>query len=292
MRDQDITTLPAASPPPPSELRFEFGRNWTRFLASVDDKRIDTAVASLRDMLQVENLAGREFLDIGCGSGMFSLAARRLGARVMSFDYDEQAVRCAMQLRERYLPGDNDWRIEQGSVLDEDYLASLGTFDVVYCWGMLHHTGSMWDALANVASLVKPSGYLFTSIYNDQGGTSRRWRWVKRSYNRLPSALRFLLVVPALFYIWTIPSIKDLLRRRPFATWRAYAKDRGMSPWWDLLDWVGGYPFEVARPSEIFQFYRERGFVLERMQTSPGPDCNEFVFRLPPARLAALTVVP
>jgi hypothetical protein len=150
---------------------------------------------------------------------------------------------------------------------------------VVYCWGMLHHTGRMWDALANVASLVRPGGLLFTSIYNDQGGASRRWAWVKRAYNRLPTVLRPLVVVPSLIYIWAVPTLKDFVRGSPFGTWRSYGTNRGMSPWWDLLDWVGGYPFEVAKPSDIFSFYRQRGFVLERMETSPGPDCNEYVFR-------------
>lgn len=265
----------------PSALRFAFGKNWTRFLESLTEERIQVAEASLRDMLQLGSLLGCSFLDAGCGSGLFSLAARRLGARVVSFDYDAQAVRCTEQLRQRYSPDENMWRIEQGSVLDRSYIASLGTFDVVYCWGMLHHTGSMWEGLENISLPIKPGGRLYTSIYNDQGGTSRRWRWLKRTYNRLPALLRFLPVAPAFLYMWTIPTLKDLARGAPFTTWRAYATNRGMSPWWDLLDWVGGYPFEVARPGELFEFYRKKGFELERMHTSPGPDCNEFVFRRP-----------
>jgi 2-polyprenyl-6-hydroxyphenyl methylase/3-demethylubiquinone-9 3-methyltransferase len=52
-----------------------------------------------------------------------------------------------------------------------------------------------------------------------------------------------------------------------------------MSVWYDLVDWVGGYPFEVAKPEEVFDFYRKRGFELSRLKTSGGGlGCNEFVF--------------
>src|SRR5437868_7530339 len=130
---------------------YEFGKNWTRFLKEVDDSRIKEAETSLRRMLETESLAGKSFLDIGSGSGLFSLAARRLGARVHSFDYDPQSVACALELRRRYFDGDADWTIEEGSALDADYVRSLGAFDVVYSWGVLHHTGAMWEALANAA---------------------------------------------------------------------------------------------------------------------------------------------
>src|SRR3954471_7639318 len=122
------------------ELRFGFGQNWMRYLSSVDEKRIAQAEHSLVDWLG--DLHGLRFLDIGCGSGLFSLAARNLGAEVLSFDYDRQSVACAEELRRVYRPGDAGWRIEQGSVLDRAYLASLGAWDVVYSWGVLHHTGS------------------------------------------------------------------------------------------------------------------------------------------------------
>src|SRR3954453_10925637 len=136
--------------------RFEFGENWARFLAVVDESRIVEAERSLREMLGVERLDGRSFLDIGSGSGLFSLAAVRLGAeRVHSFDFDPSSVGCTLELRRRY-GADADWAVEQGSALDTAYLARLGTFDVVYSWGVLHHTGDMWRALGNVARLVAP----------------------------------------------------------------------------------------------------------------------------------------
>ncbi len=260
--------------------RFEFGRNWAEFLKRLNDGRIAIAEDSLAEYLETRNLGGLSFLDAGCGSGIFSLAARRLGARVVSFDYDPHSVACARELKRRYFPGDPDWTIAEGSVLDPAFLSGLGEFDIVYSWGVLHHTGAMWQALANVVPPVRPGGRLFLSIYNDQGKISRRWRSVKQLYNRLPPALRFLVLWPVGVHLWWRPVVKDFLLLRPFHQWRDYVRRRGMSPWHDVVDWVGGYPFEVAKPEEIFSFYRKRGFSLEVLSTCGGTlGCNQFVLR-------------
>ncbi|HET7613743.1 MAG TPA: class I SAM-dependent methyltransferase, partial [Gemmatimonadaceae bacterium] len=169
--------------------RFAFGENWARFLAQLNDRRVHEAENSLRALLGVDNLAHKRFADVGSGSGLFSLAARRMGAAVVSIDYDPESVGCTAELRDCFFPDDAGWVVQRGSALDRAYLESLGQFDVVYSWGVLHHTGSMWEALDNVSSMVAPGGLLCVSIYNDQGPGSARWLKVKRLYNRLPAGL-------------------------------------------------------------------------------------------------------
>lgn len=262
--------------------RFEFGENWRRFLETLSDQRIAKAEEALKQMLEVENLRGRSFLDIGSGSGLSSLAARRLGARVHSFDYDPQSVNCTRELRRRYFPDDSEWVVEEGSALDRLYIDSLGSFDVVYSWGVLHHTGAMWQALENAHHAVAPGGKLFVAIYNDTGSESRRWHWIKRTYNKMPDSLR----VPYTIAVSAPEEVKSVVRSVVTGrlgdyvrSWTNYEQNRGMNRWRDIVDWVGGYPYETATPDEIFDFYRARGFTLIKLKCgSVGLGCNEFVF--------------
>jgi SAM-dependent methyltransferase len=263
MRDMDVAE------------RFAFGQNWTRFLSHLDESRIAEAEASLTRMLG--DVRGKTFLDIGSGSGLFSLAAHRLGATVHSFDYDPQSVACTTELKR--LHGDSRWIVERGSALDADFIARLGTFDIVYSWGVLHHTGNMHLALEHAARAVKPGGQLWIAIYNDQGRESRRWLKVKQIYNRLPAFLRApycaVIMGPREVAGVALAALRFRLRER-----LAVYFERGMSYWVGVVDWVGGLPFEVAKPEEILDFYRARGFTLERLRTQGGGyGCNEFVFR-------------
>lgn len=282
IQEQNISNLNGHAAETARGDRFEFGKNWSQFLELLDENRISEAETSLKQMLGVESLEGLSFIDIGSGSGLFSLAARRLGARVHSFDYDPNSVACTTELRRRYFPNDGNWKVEEASVLDKNYLDSLGTFDIVYSWGVLHHTGQMWQALENVHRLVNPGGKLFIALYNDTGSQSSRWKWLKKTYNRLPSVLR----VPYTLVVIAPDEVKSLARAvltlKPgsyFRSWSQYDRRRGMNRWRDIVDWVGGYPYEVSTPDEIFDFFTARGFVLTKLNCGRvGLGCNQFVF--------------
>ena len=283
IQEQKISNLNGHAAETARGERFEFGKNWSQFLELLDANRISEGEASLKQMLDVESLEGLSFIDIGSGSGLFSLAARRLGARVHSFDYDPHSVACTNELRRRYFPNDDEWKVEEASVLDQKYLALLGTFDIVYSWGVLHHTGQMWQALENTHRLVAPGGKLFIALYNDTGSQSSRWNWLKKTYNRLPSVLR----VPYTLIVIAPDELKSLARAvltlNPgsyFRSWSQYDRRRGMNRWRDIVDWVGGYPYEVSTPDEIFDFFTARGFVLTKLNCGRvGLGCNQFVFR-------------
>jgi 2-polyprenyl-6-hydroxyphenyl methylase/3-demethylubiquinone-9 3-methyltransferase len=259
--------------------RFAFGDNWRQFLELVNEDRVEAAAQSLRDFLGVDDLAGQSFVDVGSGSGLSSLAARRLGARVMSFDFDPQSVACTTELRRRYFPDDPDWRVLQGSALDADYIKGLGDFDVVYSWGVLHHTGDMWSALALVDHLVAQDGLLWLALYNDQGRASQMWLRLKRAYNDARPAKRRALVAGANAY-FEARAAPGRLANRLAGVRSAPVPSRGMDRRRDLVDWVGGYPFEVSRPEQVFDFYRDRGFALRRLKTAGGGlGTNEFLFQ-------------
>ena len=287
--------------------RFEFGANWRRFLETVDERRIAAAVASLQSMLRVERLEGCRFLDVGCGSGLFSLAAHRLGASVHAFDYDPASVACSRELQRRFGGQSPDWTIEAGSALDACYLAQLPQADVVYSWGVLHHAGEMWRAIDLVAQRVAPGGLFCLAIYNDQGRTTSVWRCVKRLYLRLPRWLRPALVtlvgmslachrIAGMVFSSLVHLLTGHSPLQPIRELAARAQQpdpRGMHRWYDLVDWVGGWPFEVARPEELFDFLRERQCALERLKTcGGGMGCNEFVIRRGSTPNSRPTVTP
>jgi 2-polyprenyl-6-hydroxyphenyl methylase/3-demethylubiquinone-9 3-methyltransferase len=262
------------------DVRFAFGKNWQGYAKVINEERVKLAEISMQEMLGLGALKGKTFLDIGSGSGLFSLSAIRLGAKkVLSFDYDLRSVECAQETRRCFAPDAANWSIEQGSILNADYCAKVGSFDIVYSWGVLHHTGNMYAAFEETAKLVSSGGILFISIYNNQGFRSRLWKLIKLLYNKAV-ILRPLITGAVFFRFWFLSSLKDILHLRPFRTLRQYRGRRGMSAWHDTVDWVGGYPFEYASPEVVKIYFCSRGFSLINFRSvGAGHGCNEFVFK-------------
>jgi len=267
------------------QATFSFGRNWKKFVRdSADEKALLAAVDSLREF--GANPAGRTFIDIGCGSGLFSLAALRMGAaKVISFDADQNSVEASLLLRKKFGAEGGNWEISRGSILDDALVEKLrGQGDIVYSWGVLHHTGDMHKAVKNAAELVKTGGSLVIAIYN-HGPGAPFWKRVKILYNRLPPLAPFFLCAYLLSF--GLYSAILELRAKPGAPFRR----RGMKLYYDAVDWLGGYPYEYACFDEIRDFVESLGFRLTLSPTvfpcgkDSGPSirlsntgCNEFVF--------------
>jgi 2-polyprenyl-3-methyl-5-hydroxy-6-metoxy-1,4-benzoquinol methylase len=261
--------------------RFAFGRNWRRFLSTVDEDRILASEAALLAALGVPDLRGRSFLDIGCGSGLSALAAIRSGARLTAFDYDPEAVAATRELLGRWAPEGSEWTVLNGSALDREFVHGLGPHDIVHSWGVLHHTGSMWEACSIAAGAVPAGGTLFIALYNDAGEKSVAWTRRKRRYVRLPAGARTAyawLLILAAESLFLVRALGDGTPGAWLRRWGRERPVRGMSRYRDWIDWIGGYPYEYASADEVLS--RMHALDLEGgvVVANDGTGCNEFVF--------------
>ena len=262
--------------------RFEFGKNWESFLGKLNDERISISQSSLLGMLEETSLSGKSFLDVGSGSGLSSLAAKNLGANVTSFDFDESSVWCTSELKNRYYSSDKSWAIMQGSALDSKFLLELGRFDIVYSWGVLHHTGKMWASIDNCLDLVNDDGKFFIAIYNDQGIKSHFWWIVKWLYNKLPRILRKPFAYTAGFFVKFLMLLKYTLKLKPMVILGPifdYKQSRGMSMLSDIVDWYGGFPYEFATYEYLVDYIQSKGFTLQKGKEASSLGCHELVFK-------------
>lgn len=256
----------------PDRITFSFGENWERFLDAMPEHVVAVHAAYVADWLG--DLHGQRLVDIGSGQGLLSLAAHQAGADVTSFDVDPHAVTATRRTWER-VGRPASWRVEDASILDDGFVRSLGTFDVVLSWGVLHHTGAVWHAIDNAAALVAPGGRLWLALYT-RTYWSRRSLRTKRLYNRTPGTLKPLFRVA-----WASPKIAKMVARRDLSRLRGYRDARGMDFWRDVEDWLGGLPYEPVTPGEVLARLAPRGFVLERLESALGEGGNDvYLFRL------------
>lgn len=261
-----------------AERRFSFGENWKRYAEELDEEQIAEAIRGLKELLQVDDLRGMSFLDIGSGSGVHSLAAWRLGARpVVSFDYDRDSVECTAAVRDG-AGAPEDWTVLGGSALDEHFMRELGPADIVYSWGVLHHTGKMWDAIKLAATPCQAEGSIYCiGIYNRKPVLSTLIRGVKRAYVGSGAIGKFLIK----WSYWCAVTVYRLITGKGvLSEMREYQKNRGMNYWRDLEDWVGGYPFECATVDEVVSFVLPLGFDLRHLRAARSyAGVSQYVFR-------------
>jgi SAM-dependent methyltransferase len=259
------------------KISFSFGENWREFIEkNYRPERLAIARKHLLDFLGMASLEGKSFLDIGCGSGIHSLAAFDSGAAsVTSFDLDPSSVETARKLRE-WRGNPENWSIHRGSVLDEEFLGGFGSADIVYSWGVLHHTGQMWRAVRNASRFVDRGSLFYIALYQ----TTRRtpyWIRIKKEYNAAgPGKKRWMEYQYVLRHVM-LPELARL--RNPFAPMRGYEQNRGMDFMTDIRDWLGGYPYEDASIPETLRFCR--GLGLNMINLSIQPTLVEYLFEKP-----------
>lgn len=258
------------------KITFSFGKNWEEFIINnFTEERVKIAEDCLLDFLKLNSLQGVYFLDVGCGSGLHSLAAWKAGVKkIVSFDIDPYSAETTKKIREMQGSPPN-WEVFHGSILDKKFIANLELADLVYSWGVLHHTGKMWESLENTIGLVKHGGFLCIALYTTDG-KSDYWLKVKEKYNRVSEIEKRLMEFQYLIRHTFIPHIIDL--KNPFRTVREYKKNRGMSYLVDVRDWLGGYPYEHAKIEDVLQFCMKR-FNLEFISIKTGEANTEYLFK-------------
>ena len=258
--------------------RFGFGKNWYNFIVDqFGDEVISSSRQHFLEFLEKENLDGMSMLDIGCGSGLHSTAAIQSGVKsLLSFDYDSNSVLATKFVHEKAGKPTN-WHVEQGSVLDADYMKSLNKFDLVYSWGVLHHTGDVFTAMEHAGDRVAPKGLLYIALYAADvqvNPTAEEWLEIKQSYVN-GSILRKRYI--ELWYIWRFMMGKRITGL--FSAIRQFRQKRirGMDTMTDIRDWVGGWPMEFVWDQDAVDFYEKRGFQLKKIVT--GEANTEFLFQ-------------
>ncbi len=262
---------------------FSFWKNWQDFLKKLDDKKIEIAKNYLVQFFGgADRIIGKTVIDFWSGSWLMSLCYILLWAKkVVSIDIDDASIACTEFLRKKYNISEDIWEIRKWSVLDSEFVKSLGQFDIVYSWWVIHHSGDMWKGLENIVSLTQEWGYLYVAIYNDSK-VLLEWTsafWVKAKW--LYSSSMWLR--PFMKIIYTSYLILGLIAygKNPFSYIRDYRENalRWMDFFIDIEDWLGWFPYEYASYEMMSEFYTKKGFILVKWTQVRSIACNEFLFQ-------------
>lgn len=261
------------------ERHFSFGENWKSFLSAISEDNLREAKYGLSRLILPNQIVGKTFLDIGCGSGIHMLSALELGAsRATGIDIDCLSVEAAKVLLETMVEHKH-WRVMESSIFDFTDKNQRMNYDVVYSWGVLHHTGAIWEAIKSAASLVGEQGYFIVALYPR---TYLDWFWIleKPIYSRSPKIAQMVIraIYKTLFILALIGT-----GRNPIKYINCYKRARGMDWHHDIHDWLGGYPYETADPNDVIDFLKGLNFIIVSVSQHKkkvglfGSGCVEYV---------------
>lgn len=257
--------------------QFNFGENWENFSKNqLSSTKIQEAKKDFVKFFQNESIKNQTFIDIGFGQGMSLLIANTLGAITVGNDINPLSEK-VLEFNKSYFSDIKEISIPIiiGSILKESTLNAIRQineqYDIVHSWGVLHHTGEMWEAINNSSELVNKNGKFIIAIYNKHW-SSPLWHTIKKTYNYSPKFIKKLII--SIFYFIILIAKFSVTFKNPFK------KERGMSFYYDVIDWVGGYPYEYANKEEIQTYIENLGFQLIYYNKAQVPTgCNEYVFK-------------
>ncbi len=258
-------------------MQFDFGENWKDFsVKAINSQRIEESLKAFRELIDNKELNNETFLDIGFGQGLGLLNATLLGAKTVGCDINPKCGEVLQYNKNKYPDlADKQIPVVIGSINETKTVNEIkricNQFSIVHSWGVLHHTGSMWKSIDISCNLVKSGGWFILAIYNKHW-SSILWKYIKWFYNVSPKFIKWLMI--KIFYIIIFAAKFLVTFKNPLK------KERGMNFYYDIIDWLGGYPYEYATHNEIKDYVEKKGFKMIKSKTPEVPTgCNEFIFQ-------------